>query len=71
MDALQDSHINSGMQLMFHDHLDVWLGDPFNGIVARQVFGSDKFARAAAWLVDTALEHYPNSSFARSRRQLP
>lgn len=50
--------------------LRVWLGDQHNGMLDSATFDGNALDDASAWLNEQALEHYPNSSYAKVKRLL-
>lgn len=65
MAALYDSEINCGMASFWDAGFEVWLGDDVNGKKATQGFYPREFAEAGKWLHEAALEHYPDSEYAK------
>ena len=65
MAALYDSEINCGVASFWDAGFDVWLGDDTNGKKAIRSFYPDDLGKAAKWLHEAALEHYPESEYAK------
>lgn len=52
------------------ERLQVWIGNHEDGVRARALFHPSELDQASAWLADQALEHYPDSSYAKVKRLL-
>lgn len=63
---LYDSEINFSIVAFWNGGFQVKLGDEANGFVAAG--RADNFADAVEWLLVRAVEHYPNSEFAKKYR---
>lgn len=69
MSILQDlyhSEINFHVSTFWDGGFDVKLGDPMNGFVAET--NVRRWGEVEPWLRDKAIEHYPDSLFARMYR---
>ena len=66
MQELYDSEINASVSWFWDAGFEVKLGDYINGWKAEdQVY---TWAEVEAWLTARAIEHYPESVFAKARR---
>ncbi|MBR0741148.1 hypothetical protein JQ581_29875 [Bradyrhizobium liaoningense] len=63
---LYDSEINYVIAPFWDTGFTVKLGDDLNGFVASGI--ADTFANAVEWLLLRAIEHYPDSVFAKTHR---
>ena len=63
--TLNASRINAAARITAHGRVEVWLGDPQNGLRDLAFFGLDRLSEAAEWLAANALKHYPQSDFAK------
>lgn len=63
---LYDSEINFTVSTFWDGGFDVKLGDAMNGFVAEERFR--RWGEVEAWLKDKAIEHFPNSLFAKIYR---
>lgn len=69
MSVLQDlyhSEINFSVSTFWDGGFDVELGDASNGIKAASNF--DRWGQVEPWLTAQAIEHFPDSLFARMYR---
>jgi|tagenome__1003787_1003787.scaffolds.fasta_scaffold20647637_2 hypothetical protein len=71
LEALYDSEINASVSIAsFWDcgwHWKIKLGDELNGFRAEKVFSAQELqTEAASWLIDTAIQKYPDSAFAKT-----
>ena len=69
MSVLQDlyhSEINFEVSTFWDGGFNVKLGDSMNGFVAET--NCDRWGQVEPWLITAALEHYPDSLFARLYR---
>jgi hypothetical protein len=60
---LYDSEINASLSWFWDGGIDVSIGDDLNGFVTGDQVAT--LAQAAEWLRASAVEHYPDSEFAR------
>jgi hypothetical protein len=60
---LYDSEINASISWLWDGGIHVSLGDDLNGFVTGDQVAT--LAAAAEWLRASAVEHYPDSEFAR------
>lgn len=66
MQDLYHSEINASISWLWDGGFDVKLGDEMNGFVAE---GSVRYwGQVEPWLRDKAIEHFPESLFARMYR---
>lgn len=65
---LYDSEINFGIFSFWDAGYQITLGDPVNGIHAREHF--DDLEIGLSWLAAMAVEKYPDSDFAKSYKGL-
>jgi hypothetical protein len=63
---LYDSEINYVIATFWDAGFRVLLGDDLNGFIAET--RTPTFAEAVQWLAATAVEHYPDSDFAKKYR---
>lgn len=66
LDDLYGSEINCGIQSFWDGHWSAWLGDDMNGRVVED--HALKFDEIAPWLHKSAIEHYPNSDYAKDHK---
>lgn len=66
LQRLYDSEINAKIEWFWDSGFDVTLGDHMNGYV--DSMNTRDWAEAEAWLRDKAIEHWPQSDFAKSQR---
>lgn len=69
MSVLQDlyhSEINFTVSTFWDGGFDVKLGDPRNGFVAQT--NCNRWGMVEPWLIAAAIEHFPDSLFARMYR---
>ncbi len=66
MEDLYRSEINCGAECFYDTGWNVWLGDNLNGY--REQFDCSTWSEVEEWLTKKAMENYPDSEFARSRR---
>lgn len=64
MQALYDSEINVEISSVWDGGFDVKIGDTLNGFVA-EATNVRRWAEVETWLAAKAVEHYPDSAFAR------
>ncbi len=65
---LYDSEINFGIFSFWDSGYQITLGDPVNGIHAREDF--EDLEEGLLWLAKMAVEKYPKSDFAKSYEKL-
>jgi len=66
LSRLYASEINCGMQSFWDAGWDVWIGDEANG--KRAIARSLNVDEIPEWLHSAALEHFPQSAYAREER---
>jgi hypothetical protein len=67
LQELYDSEINFAVSTFWDGGFDVQLGDYMNGYLAEVCV--DRWEQVEPWLEQAALEHCPNSTFARNRQK--
>jgi hypothetical protein len=65
---LYDSEINFSIVSFWDNGFEVKLGDDMNGFVASG--NAQEFANAVEWLKVRAIEKYPESTFAKTYRNM-
>jgi hypothetical protein len=63
--TLNASRINAAARITAHSRVEVWIGDPKNGLRDLAFFSLERLGDAAEWLAASALKHYPQSDFAK------
>jgi hypothetical protein len=66
MQDLYHSEINVSASWLWDGGIEVKLGDPLNGFVAEENLAY--WGQVEPWLRDKAIEHFPDSLFARMYR---
>ncbi len=66
--TLHASDISAAAQITGDGRIQVWLGDRALGVCDAAFFPLHEPERAADWLAERAIRHFPKSDFARVRR---
>jgi hypothetical protein len=72
IERLYDSEINAGLQSVWDGGITAWIGGPAdtpsNACLSSRAFARSEFADVALWLDDEARRLFPDSDYARNRR---
>ena len=66
--TLHASDITAAAQITGDGRIQVWLGDRTLGVCDAAFFPRHEASRAADWLAERAIKHFPRSDFAKLHR---
>lgn len=67
--GLNRSNINFDIHRFGSDGIEATISDSENNLKAVSTFEGDKIDNIATWMQNKAIEHFPNSDFAKMRIQ--